>query len=348
MKSAEGQAIEFCTFGIFVLDEIHFQPPKAPVLDVTGGAGTFAALGARMLSPPPQAKAVGWIVDAGNDFPVELRSLIESWETSCKIRDTPDRLTTRAWNGYGDNEARAFKFTTPKLRLVPASLDEKLLLSKSFHMACSPTRCIDIITGTLRRREGLTRERPIFLWEPIPDFCMPEELQNCYEAMKLVDVVSPNHAELMSFFGKDAHNKDGSLDVHSLHTCVDEWVGYANREKLDLTVVVRAGKHGCYYAKDDQSGWVPAYHQEQSRVVDPTGGGNAFLGGFAVGYIRMRDRPKWDRLIEACVMGSVAASYAIEQIGIPRLEKHGWTDESWNGTRVDDRLESLRQRCGPP
>jgi hypothetical protein len=39
-----------------------------------GGAGTFSAIGARLFSPPPRSKSVGWIIDAGTDFPDELRT----------------------------------------------------------------------------------------------------------------------------------------------------------------------------------------------------------------------------------------------------------------------------------
>jgi len=63
-------------------------------------------LGARLFSPPPLSKSVGWIVDAGRDFPVELREVIGRWETTCVVRETPERLTTRGWNGYGENEQR--------------------------------------------------------------------------------------------------------------------------------------------------------------------------------------------------------------------------------------------------
>lgn len=65
-----------------------------------GGAGTYAALGARLASGAKYSAFVGWIVDMGHDFPSEFRQLIESWCTSCLFREDQSRLTTRAWNGY--------------------------------------------------------------------------------------------------------------------------------------------------------------------------------------------------------------------------------------------------------
>jgi hypothetical protein len=74
-----------------------------------GGAGTYSALGARLMSPPPLSKSVGWVVDTGSDFPEQLRITIRDWNSSCVLRETPQRLTTRGWNGYGEGEQRGGK-----------------------------------------------------------------------------------------------------------------------------------------------------------------------------------------------------------------------------------------------
>jgi hypothetical protein len=76
------------------------------VYDILGGAGAYATLGARLFSPPPLSTSVGWIVDCGSDFPEAIRETILKWQTTCLLRETPERLTTRGWNEYGDNEYR--------------------------------------------------------------------------------------------------------------------------------------------------------------------------------------------------------------------------------------------------
>jgi sugar/nucleoside kinase (ribokinase family) len=50
-------------------------------------------------------------------------------------------------------------------------------------------------------------------------------------------------------------------------------------------IVVRAGPLGSITVSDHWQGWVPAYWRahEQNRVVDVTGGGNAWLGGLCAG-----------------------------------------------------------------
>ncbi|ERT02983.1 carbohydrate/purine kinase [Sporothrix schenckii 1099-18] len=78
------------------------------------------------------------------------------------------------------------------------------------------------------------------------------------------------------------------------------------------------------------------------QVVDPTGGGNSFLGGFTVALARGKS------LDEAAAWGNVAASFAIEQVGVPVLGQDADGQETWNGVRVEDRYSAyaslLRKR----
>jgi fructose-1-phosphate kinase PfkB-like protein len=71
--------------------------------------------------------------------------------------------------------------------------------------------------------------------------------------------------------------------------------------------------------------------------VDPTGAGNAFLGGLAMGLRDSSDDP-----VVAAIYGQVAASFAIEQVGLPTISGEG-EDELWNGVSVEDRLKKYMQ-----
>ncbi|KAI9831794.1 MAG: hypothetical protein M1819_004691 [Sarea resinae] len=376
---AEGSpAIDFCTLGMFIIGmssaafpvldsnalfikcatvkhEIYYQPPTPPVKDIIGGAGAYSAVGARIFSSPPQSRSVGWIVDAGSDFPPEIRDIIRGWDTACVLRETPERLTTRGWNGYDKDEKRAFKYLTPKIRLDHDSLPPSHLRSKSFHLICSPTRCISLVENILSLREklhGPTKplERPLFIWEPVPDLCTPEELQNCLEALRLVDVVSPNHAEFDAFFTLGPVDGDSGevKPARIAHRC-QEWLAWGIGPHRNGAIVIRAGKVGCYIASPRGAKWLPPYHQPSvpdggnSKVVDPTGGGNGFLGGLAVGLVRGGPQPGLQNLEEAAIWGSVAASFAIEQVGMPTFVQDT-EGETWNGVRVEDRLDEFKKR----
>ncbi|KAE9968587.1 hypothetical protein EG328_007481 [Venturia inaequalis] len=331
--------IQFVSLAMFIIDEIHFPPPKAPVKDILGGAGAYSALGARIFSPPPLSKTISWIVDCGSDFPPELRQAIAQWDTSCLLRETPERLTTRGWNSYGENEHRAFKYLTPKIRMDQHSLTKEMLPSKSFHLICSPSRCVELAKGIIARRQGagINGALPLFVWEPVPDLCVPSELKTCREALKHVQAVSPNHMELASFFGASA-NRGKDVDREIVEKCAADWLSTGIGQDGSGVVVVRCGKDGCYVASRISSKWLPAYHQAGTgKVVDPTGGGNGFLGGLALGLARKKD------VVEAAVWGSVSASFAIEQVGMPILTQES-DGERWNGERVQDRVDEFLQR----
>lgn len=72
-------------------------------------------------------------------------------------------------------------------------------------------------------------------------------------------------------------------------------------------------------------------------MVDPTGAGNAFLGAYAVGYLETGS------VIEAACYGSVGASFAIEQVGMPEKTLDG-DEELWNGVNVLSRLREYTSR----
>jgi sugar/nucleoside kinase (ribokinase family) len=84
--------------------------------------------------------------------------------------------------------------------------------------------------------------------------------------------------------------------------------------------------------------WIPAYHTDSTKVIDPTGGGNTFLGGLAVALARGKG------IEEACAWGSVAAGFAIEQVGVPELGEDEEGRETWNDARVEERLKLFKDR----
>ncbi|KAI5206957.1 Ribokinase-like protein [Aureobasidium subglaciale] len=337
--------IDFCTTGMFIIDDIYPAPSAAdqtPFVNIPGGAGTYSALGARLLSPSPQSKRVGWVVDAGHDFPNSLRDTINSWDTAVLIRSR-DALTTKGWNGYGANEHRAaFKYLTPKLRITADDLSPHLLTARSFHLICAPARCVDLVQTIRSRRAelGQSLDRPVFIWEPVPDLCVPEELGNTIKALEHIDVISPNHAELSDLFSVVGNADSGLVDRKVIESCSAKLLSSLSSERARrLSVVVRSGKDGCYVASSDKQVWLPAYHASSpDKVVDPTGGGNGFLGGLAVGLVRTGD------VIEASKWGNVAASLMIEQVGVPVLQTEGGV-ERWNGVVVAERKQEYSLRC---
>ena len=266
-----------------------------------------------------------------------------------------------------------FRYTTPKLRLNQDSLSDPLLLSNTFHIICSATRCIELVHGILRRRNALLQAqninpatqspdtRPIFVWEPVPPLCTPEELPNLYKAARFVDVLSPNALELAGYFGKKSWDGKKESDREMVNNIVSSGIGPEGTGLL----VVRAGKDGSYTYCQERSLWLPAYHNADSTlvspVIDPTGAGNCFLGGLAQGMVSegrptiedteytLRKSEGWSDIANAwkgdrrpipmaLICATVAASYVVEQVGLPILSSSQEGEELWNGIGFSQRI----------
>ncbi|KAL9137323.1 MAG: hypothetical protein Q9175_001477 [Cornicularia normoerica] len=240
------------------------------------------------------------------------------------------------------------------------------LTSKSYHLICTPTRCIELVKGIMSRRKALIIEdpqmnsdifeTPFIVWEPMEHCCRPSELPSVFEAMDFVDVFSPNDHELSALFKEEDQN-EGTIAQQDLQQYCKTLLAQGFGLKPSA-VVVRMGEDGCFVASHTRSITLPAYHtplknvkQEdratwKNKVADPTGGGNAFLGGYCIGLLT----DEWHDLGPgltpfegAALLGSIAAGFAIEQPGMPTLSYHDG-EELWNGERSLDRLASMRKR----
>ncbi|GAB7358943.1 hypothetical protein MBLNU230_g5019t1 [Neophaeotheca triangularis] len=390
-ESAKNHAIDFCTLGMFIIDEIH-PPPNAPdripQLNIIGGAGTYAALGARLFSPAPNlSRSISWLIDTGPDFPPSALTTIKSWQTSAILRSRSSP-TTRGWNGYtNDKGTREFRYLTAKLRVGVGDLDAAGLRSRSFHLICNPQRLVEEVQALWTKlAEAGVSHRPYIVWEPVPDLCVPEQLAATLEALRFVDVVSPNHEELASLFAGTAeaqtaspttttssdYDSDGGDSTNpTLETLAQTLVTHGIGPNSTGLALIRAGAKGVYLASQTTTArplsnslppstsspsspfpntsprqnpnslhrWLPPYHPTPEKVLDPTGGGNTFLGAFSVGLVR--NRGDW---VEAAKWGNVGAGVGIEQVGVPELSFG--EGERWNGVGVWERLEGYKGRVG--
>jgi sugar/nucleoside kinase (ribokinase family) len=99
-------------------------------------------------------------------------------------------------------------------------------------------------------------------------------------------------------------------------------------------VVAKQGEYGAVLVTEDQFFALPAYPLE--TVVDPTGAGDTFAGGF-VGYLARRlDQPVSGAVArQAMAYGTALASFNVEEFGTERVER-------LTAPEVDARVEELR------
>lgn len=78
-------------------------------------------------------------------------------------------------------------------------------------------------------------------------------------------------------------------------------------------ILIKKGEHGVLFYSDDFMFSLPAYPVE--KVVDPTGAGDTFAGGF-MGYLTQVKKINPAHLKKALVYGTVAASFNVEGFGV--------------------------------
>ena len=81
--------------------------------------------------------------------------------------------------------------------------------------------------------------------------------------------------------------------------------------------VIKKGEHGAILFTNDSQVF-PAAAFFLDEIVDPTGAGDSFAGGF-VGHIARKGRLDFATMKEAVIYGNVMGSFAVEDFGVRRL-----------------------------
>jgi sugar/nucleoside kinase (ribokinase family) len=102
-------------------------------------------------------------------------------------------------------------------------------------------------------------------------------------------------------------------------------------------LVVKKGEHGAFLLGEDVRFALPAYPID--HVVDPTGAGDSFAGGF-MGVIASEGNSEPATLRRAMLYGTVTASYCVQGFSVEELSSH-------DRSSMDQRFEDLRTFVTP-
>jgi sugar/nucleoside kinase (ribokinase family) len=105
------------------------------------------------------------------------------------------------------------------------------------------------------------------------------------------------------------------------------------RELGPRYVILKKGEHGAFLVGDDVRYALPAYPVD--AVVDPTGAGDCFAGGF-MGYLAAADCVEGPTLRRAMLYGTVTASYCVQGFGVEALAER-------RRAQVESRFNELLQ-----
>jgi sugar/nucleoside kinase (ribokinase family) len=146
------------------------------------------------------------------------------------------------------------------------------------------------------------------------------------QAIESVDCLILNDAELRQLTGKP-----------NLVSAAREILAWSSSEgrRGPKVIVAKQGEYGAALVTDEGFFALPAYPMES--VIDPTGAGDTFAGGF-VGYIAAHpDEELSDELLRrAMAHGTALASFNVEEFGTERVER-------LTGEEITARVEELHE-----
>lgn len=162
--------------------------------------------------------------------------------------------------------------------------------------------------------------RNVFLANVDPE--LQARLLDCLSGPRLVGLDSMNYwihtkrAKLVALFPRvDIYvaNEQEARDLSGEHNLVKAAKGL--RRLGARMVLIKKGEHGVLFYCDDFIFSLPAYPID--TVVDPTGAGDTFAGGF-MGYLCTRKRITPADIRAAIAHGTIAASFNVERFGVER------------------------------
>lgn len=166
---------------------------------------------------------------------------------------------------------------------------------------------------------GQEKIKNIFLANVDPD--IQSRLLDAMRDPRLVGLDSMNYwihnkrKSLVKLLGRvDIYvvNEQEARDLSGEHNLVK--AAKALRKLGAKMVLIKKGEHGVFFYCDDFVFSLPAYPVD--RVVDPTGAGDTFAGGF-MGYLCMRSgRLSPANIRTAVAYGTIAASFNVERFGV--------------------------------
>ena len=119
------------------------------------------------------------------------------------------------------------------------------------------------------------------------------------------------------------HRVDALLlnDEESAQLTGETNVSVAARALMEMgpsLVVIKRGEHGALMFHEDERFYVPGFPLDE--VVDPTGAGDTFAGGF-IGYLAKTEDFTPANVRRAAVVGSLMAGYCVEGFSVERLSQ---------------------------
>lgn len=304
--------LKMVVIGQLTLDDVVLFD-QAALLDSPGGAGLYALAGTYLWDTAP----VGFVTRMGDDY--DLTDLIDKTKNSIDYAgiNKVDAPSIHIWNMFDRKGHRYFikqrwGSDDDLMGILPEYIPERFWDCQNFLVAAFP------LDWQAKVIKAMPVEKMVLV-DPHFQGIFPKYHELWDDLFPHIDVFLPSEEELLRYFTIEALS-----DVRG-------YVPYLKRltEKGPSVVGVKVGSQGCVVVDRDKKAafHIPAYLKD--NVVDVTGCGDVFCGGFLSSYVDDGD------IYEAGLHGVVGASFNLEDYGV----LHNF---SIDRGRVQQRLEQFR------
>ena len=272
--------------GSFGIDTV--ETPYGKVEGVVGGSALYFSLAASLFT---EVRLAGNI---GADFPSEPLQTLRSRGADLNGVQTFENQPTFRWSGRycGDMSEAETLLTELNVLLEPPRIPSAY---KDSPFAFLANMGPDTQLATLKELQAdMVFADTMNLW-------IETALPDLLKVLQQVDGLILNETEARALTGEDLLLKAGS----------------ALLQMGPKIIVIKKGEHGAILFADGMEFHVPAYPTR--LVVDPTGAGDSFAGGF-LGSLAKAGKVSPPSLRLAMAMGTVAASCTVEHFSTAGLE----------------------------
>ena len=259
---------------------------------ILGGAATYIGLGASLLNSKSSIISI-----VGGDFEHKNLKLLKLKGINTDSIEIVPKGKTFYWKGKYHKDWNKRDTLNTQLNVLadfnPAVSDEdkkaEIIVLGNLHPE---------IQNTVLDQVNVS-EKCIIL--DTMNFWMDNALAELMKVIKRVDIIIINDEEALQLSKKD-----------TLFAAANKILSFGPKQ-----IVIKKGEHGAMLFDESRFFTVPAFPVK--KVIDPTGAGDTFAGGFA-GYLSQLDKINFEAMKLAVVHGTVMASFCVEGFGTSVME----------------------------
>lgn len=274
--------------GSLALDTI--ETPYGKRKYILGGSATYISIAASYFSN--DVRLVGTV---GYDFPEEEIKYFESRGIDVSGIDINKSEKTFHWHGVYSLDMNDRDSITTDLNAF-AFFDPKI--SDKFRK--SEFVCLGNVDPVIQGKVIGQLDNSDFVMIDTMNFWIEGKPEILKEVLKKVNLIVLNDSEAKLLSGENN-------------------IMLAAKKIMDLgphTLIIKKGEHGAMLFRDNMIFYVPAV--PLSNVIDPTGAGDTFAGGF-IGWLDRTKDLSFENLKNAVVFGTVMASLTVEDFSVEGL-----------------------------